>query len=176
MNEPQRTGGSIKQNFSPQQPHEKVVPFRMGSICWDLPPPAPFLFLVPFSAGHIFIELLIGCHIISLVTTKSDTPKGSQCETETRKEVGARGEAWTLALARMKVKDVNDNVRPCRSQRLMRFSQSVRPFICVCVFLSVCVCLLGLSSVLKDSPLRCKQSYLWRRLKISEEANWGDFR
>lgn len=172
MNEPQRTGGSIKQNFSQQQPHEKVVPFGMGSICWDLPPPAP-LFLASLSAGHIFIELLIGCHIISLVTTKSDTPKGRQCETETRKAVGARGGEWTLALARMKVKDVNDNVRPCRSQRLMRFSQSVRPFICVRVCGCVCA---RVEFRLKDSPLRCKQTYLWRRFKISEEANWGDFR
>lgn len=63
---------------------------------------------------------------------------------DTERSGSERGE-WTLALARMKVKDVNDNVRPCRSQRLMRFSQSVRPFISVCVCVGVCV--LALSSV-----------------------------
>lgn len=73
-----------------------AAPWKSGSIWHGLYLPrsatsAP-LFLASFSAGHIFIELLIGCHIISLVTTKSDTPKGRQCETETRKEVGARGE------------------------------------------------------------------------------------
>lgn len=56
-----------------------MLPHRNGSICLTLDS--------RLSAGHIFIELLIGCHIISLLTTKSVAQKGTATETEMEMEM-----------------------------------------------------------------------------------------